>query len=62
MQARLEAVWKKDAITWSRFTADEFTVVYPDGQRVTKNERMVALKNKEPEPVHTIKQEQIQEK
>jgi len=60
MQARLEAVWKKDTTTWSRLTADEFTIVYPDGQLVTKNERIVALKNEKPEPVHTIKHEQIQ--
>jgi hypothetical protein len=29
MQARLEAVWRKDGATWSRLTADEFTVVVP---------------------------------
>jgi hypothetical protein len=32
MRARLEAVWKKDAVTWSRRTADEFRVVVPDGR------------------------------
>ena len=31
MRARLEAVWKKDAVTWARLTADEFTTVVPEG-------------------------------
>jgi hypothetical protein len=40
MQARLEAVWKKDAATWSRLTADEFSVVVPEGQLMTKSDRL----------------------
>jgi hypothetical protein len=43
MQARLEAVWKKDAATWSRLTADEFTVVVPEGKLMTKADRLAAL-------------------
>ena len=31
MKARLEAVWKKDVWTWDRLTADEFTIVVPEG-------------------------------
>jgi hypothetical protein len=36
MQARLNAVWSKDATAWSRLTADEFTVVLPDGTLINK--------------------------
>jgi hypothetical protein len=43
MQARLEAVWKKDAETWSRLTADEFTVVVPEGKLMTKADRLAAV-------------------
>jgi hypothetical protein len=60
MQARLEAVWKKDAATWSRLTADEFTVVVPEGTLMTKADRLAALKTEKPEPVHAIEREQIQ--
>lgn len=59
MQARLEAVWKKDAATWSRLTADEFTVVVPEGKLMTKGDRLAALKAEKPEPVHAIEREQI---
>ena len=60
MQARLEAVWKKDAATWSRLTAEEFTVVVPEGQLMTKSDRLAALKTEMPQPVHTVEREQIQ--
>jgi hypothetical protein len=60
MQARLEAVWKKDAATWSRLTAEEFTVVVPEGTLMTKADRLAALKTEKPEPVHAIEREQIQ--
>ena len=60
MQARLEAVWKKDAATWSRLTADEFTVVVPEGQLMTKSDRLAALKTEKPQPLHTVEHEQIQ--
>jgi hypothetical protein len=43
MQSRLEAVWTKDAATWSRLTADEFTVVVPEGRLMTKSDRLAAL-------------------
>lgn len=61
MQARLEAVWKKDAVNWSRLTADEFTVVVPEGMVQTKIDRLAALKKEKPEPVHTITREQVQQ-
>ena len=60
MQARLEAVWKKDAGIWSRLTADEFTVVVPEGQLMTKSDRLAALKTEKPQPVRRVEREQIQ--
>lgn len=60
MQARLEAVWKKDVEAWSRLTADEFTVVVPEGTLMTKADRLAALKTEKPEPPHAIEREQIQ--
>ena len=60
MQARLEAVWKQDAATWSRLTADEFTVVVPEGRLMTKNDRLAALKTEKPQPLHAVQREQIQ--
>jgi hypothetical protein len=60
MQARLEAVWKKDAATWSRVTADEFTVVVPEGQLMTKSDRLATLKTEKPQPVRRVEREQIQ--
>ena len=59
MRARLETVWKKDAMTWSRLTAEEFTVVVPEGRLQTTAERLAALKTEKPQPVHAVKQEQI---
>ena len=59
MRARLEAVWKKDAAAWSRLTADEFTVVVPQGVLQTKAERLAALKAEKPEPPHTLQRDQI---
>ena len=59
MRARLEAVWKKDAATWARLTADDFTVVVPEGTLMNKAERLAALKTEKPEPVHAVEHEQI---
>ena len=59
MQARLEAVWTKDVTAWSRLTADEFTVVVPEGTLQTKADRLAALKTEKPESSHPIEQEQI---
>src|SRR6185295_14527044 len=57
MRERLEAVWKKDAVAWSRLTADEFTVVVPDGTLMNKAERILALKFEPPEPSHALRNE-----
>ncbi len=59
MQARLEAVWKKDTVTWNRLTADEFTVVVPEGTLLTKAQRLAALKSEKPQPVHGVQHERI---
>jgi hypothetical protein len=59
MRARLEAVWKKDAVNWDRLTADEFTVVVPDGSLMNKAERLDALKAEKPEPDHSVQSEQV---
>ena len=59
MRARHDAVWKADAATWDKLTADEFTVVIPDGQLMTKAERLAALRNEKPDAVPVVQQEQI---
>jgi hypothetical protein len=60
MRARLEAVWKKDAATWSRLTADEFTIVVPEGKLQNKTQRVAALIAEKPEVAHPLQREQIQ--
>jgi hypothetical protein len=60
MRARLEAVWNKDAATWTRLTAAEFTVVVPEGKLITKSDRLAALKKEKPQRVHAVQREQIQ--
>ena len=59
MQARVAAVWKKDTAVWSRLTADEFTVVVPEGHLQGKADRLAALATEPPEPPHALKAEQI---
>jgi len=54
---RLEAVWKKDADAWARLTADEFTLVVPEGTLMNKSERIAALKVEPAEPRHEVKKE-----
>lgn len=60
MRARHEAVCKIDAATWDRLTADEFTVVVPEGKLLTKAERLAALKTEKPRPVPAVLQERIE--
>jgi hypothetical protein len=59
MNARVNAVWNKDVATWSRYTADEFTVVVPEGKLQTKAERVAALKLETPPAPHTISRETV---
>jgi hypothetical protein len=58
MRERLEAVWKKDASAWAKLTADEFTLVVPEGILMTKEQRLAALKAEKPEPAHALRNEQ----
>jgi hypothetical protein len=60
VKARLEAVWKKDASTWDRLTADEFTIVVPEGTMQSKAERISALKAEKPQAVHSLQREKFQ--
>ena len=60
MQARVAAVWKKDTVAWSRFTADQFTVVVPEGRLQERANRLAALAAEAPEPAHSLRSEQIQ--
>ena len=47
-------------MTWSRVTADEFTVVVPEGRLQTKADRLGGLKTEKPQPVDAVEHEQIQ--
>ena len=58
MRERLEAVWKKDANTWASLSADEFTLVVPEGTLMDKKQRLAALKLEEPESSHALRTEQ----
>lgn len=60
MRARHEAVCKIDAATWDRLTADEFTVVVPEGKLLTKAQRLAALKTEKPRSVPVVQQERIE--
>ena len=59
MRERLEAVWKKDAESWARLTANEFTLVTPEGRLMNKEERLAALKGEKPELSHALRNEEI---
>jgi hypothetical protein len=59
MRERLDAVWGKDAKNWARLTADEFTIVVPEGTFMNKQERLAALKGEKPEPRHALGHEVI---
>jgi hypothetical protein len=59
IEERLEAVWKKDADTWARLTADEFTLVVPEGTLMNKQERLGALGHEQPEQTHALRNEQL---
>jgi hypothetical protein len=59
MRERLEAVWRKDAESWARLTANEFTLVTPEGTLMNKEERLAALKGEKPEPSHALRDEEI---
>ena len=51
IRLRGEAVAKKDAATWDRLTAADFTTVLEDGRLQTKTERLAQLRREKPEPL-----------
>jgi hypothetical protein len=59
MNARDEAIAKVDAATWDRLTAEDFTVVTPDGRLMTKAERLAQFKTDKPSPPTPLQQVQI---
>jgi hypothetical protein len=60
MRARHEAVCRIDAAAWARLTADDFTMVGPDGKLRTKAERLAQLGTEKPRPVPAVQQERLQ--
>jgi hypothetical protein len=59
IQARDEAVTKKDAATWDRLTMPGFIGVRPEGRLMNKAERLAQLKVEKPKPRPKPKQEQF---
>jgi hypothetical protein len=60
MRQRSQAVANADAAAWERFTADDFTVVLPDGTFLTKGDRLAQLKKEKPRRSSAPQKEQIQ--
>jgi hypothetical protein len=44
MRLRSQAVVSNDGPTWDRYTAEDFTVVLPDGKLLNKSERLALMK------------------
>jgi hypothetical protein len=59
MRQRTQAVAGADAATWDRLTADDFTVVLPNGIMLTKEQRLALLKKEKPRRHAALQQEQI---
>jgi len=59
MKTRDEALTKADAATWDRLTAEDFTVVTPDGVLMNKAERLAQFKTEKPRPPSPLQQVQI---
>ena len=59
MGQRTKAVASADAATWDSLTADDFTVVLPDGMMLTKEQRLALLKKEKPRPRSAPRKEQI---
>jgi uncharacterized protein DUF4440 len=59
MRLRSQAVATADAATWDRFTAEDFTVVLPDGHLMNKAERLARMKAQKPQRRSSPQQEQI---
>jgi len=48
MRLRSQAVVNSDAATWDKYTADDFTVVLPNGKLMNKSERLALMKTQKP--------------
>ena len=48
MRLRSQAVVNADGPTWEKYTADDFTVVLPDGKMMNKSERLALMKTQKP--------------
>ena len=48
MRIRSQAVVNADGSTWDKYTADDFTVVLPDGKMMNKSERLALMKTQKP--------------
>jgi hypothetical protein len=59
MRMRGQAVASADAATWDRLTAEDFTVVLPDGKLMSKAERLAQFKTQKPARRSPPQQEQI---
>jgi hypothetical protein len=59
MRARGQAVAKADTATWDRLTAQDFTVVLPDGHLMNKAERLAQMKTQKPRRLSPPQQEQV---
>lgn len=59
MRQRSQAVAKADAATWDGLTADDFTVVLPNGTMLTKEQRLAQLKKEKPRRQAALQQEQV---
>jgi hypothetical protein len=59
MSRRSQAVASADTATWDRFTAEDFTVVLPDGHLMSKADRMARMKTQKPQRRSSPQQEQV---
>ena len=59
MSRRGQAVANADAAAWDRFTAEDFTVVLPDGHFMSKAERLAQMKTQKPRRRSAPQQEQV---
>jgi uncharacterized protein DUF4440 len=59
MRVRNQAVMNADAATWEKYTADDFTVVLPDGKLLNKGERLALMKTQKPRRASPPEQVQI---
>jgi hypothetical protein len=48
MRLRSQAVLNADGATWDKYTADDFTVVLPNGKLMNKSQRLALMKTQKP--------------